>query len=229
MTSDDIDQAFDVMKHQFPGVEGLQSTILGPCILGKGVPKYHPISENGKFVQILHVPNHWICATNMFSDDSHKIYVYDSSHSSLMHKDATVQLTSLMRRNDNPDKFEIHLRNCARQRPRSQECGYYALANAIAIASGSDPTLWRYDVGLVEAIINSLTTGDYSQVPVKSIVHEGEDLKVYKQAKLHCLCQQRSSGDMVQCSCCNTWFHCSCVGVVIEKLNSQEWLGPCCS
>jgi hypothetical protein len=226
LTSDDMDGAFNVMKHQLTDVEGLQSTVLGQCKVKGSVPKFQAIAPNKKFVQVLHTPNHWICATNIFSVDSHTVYVYDSSHNRATASEAIVQLTSLLRANDIPDEIVIHMRNSARQPVYSEECGYFALANAIV--AGFDPTLWRYDSSLVNCITEALDKKDFSTLPTRRSVNAPLDLNVYTHPKLHCLCHKPSSEGMIQCECCSTWYHCRCVNTTIADVDSQTWHGPCC-
>jgi hypothetical protein len=232
LTSDDMDAAFNVLRKKLSdSLFGLQSTVLGQCAVGWSVPKFRAIEKDKKFVQILHLPNHWICVTNAFSEELHSIDVYDSAHNNLIGDQATLQLTSLLRLHDSPDEMSINLRNCARQSFASQSCGYYALACVVAVLNGQDPTLWRYNENdLVRKVKMAIQGGDFSIIESarSHTVCEPLNIKTYTVHKLHCVCHGRSRGDMVQCSSCSTWFHCPCVNVQPRKMRNISWSGPCC-
>jgi len=56
-----------------------------------------------------------------------------------------VQLSSLLHRQTDRDDITLIHRACPRQRTPSRLCGYYALAAAHALCSGSDLTGRDYD------------------------------------------------------------------------------------
>ena len=67
-----MDHALSFLKEAHRHIEGLQSvSVLGPSGLNQlGTP-------NGKFVEIVHIGNHFLTATNVFSSEG-QVYIYDS-------------------------------------------------------------------------------------------------------------------------------------------------------
>ena len=79
--------------------------------------------------------NHWIVPATAKS-----VQVYDSAHTSLDQASAVLI----------KDFFHCSLSNIKavavqKQRPGSNDCGVYAIANATTIAFGDDPSLVKYD------------------------------------------------------------------------------------
>jgi hypothetical protein len=64
----DIDQLQTMLRMHFPDVGGLQSVVLGQCMLNVSLPKFSPVESCKRFVQILNVGDHWVSITNRFSD-----------------------------------------------------------------------------------------------------------------------------------------------------------------
>jgi hypothetical protein len=52
------------------------------------------------------------------------------------------------------------------------------------------------------------------------------------QDGLYCTCRREDDASMIQCQCCNDWFHCSCVGMTnraVEAINDrQPFVCPVC-
>lgn len=90
LDSNDMDTLMSILKRDFPGIAGLQPSVLGSNILGSSVPLFKPEVE--RFVQLINVGDHWICATNMFTASLHEIFVYDSQHHGNINKQAQVQV-----------------------------------------------------------------------------------------------------------------------------------------
>jgi hypothetical protein len=162
LTSDDMERASSCLRPLNNSFEGLQSTLLGQCAPNVSVPKFIPITDGKRFIQILHTPGHWVTVTNCHTEPPHHVYVFDSMPGHTVTKEILVQTTSLLRLLDKPDKISFHIRNCARQPSKSNSCGYYAIAAASAVTRGQDPTLWRYDHSkLVDHVNKALSDGDF--------------------------------------------------------------------
>jgi hypothetical protein len=143
-----------------------------------------------------------------------------------------VQLTSLLRAKSKPNSVMFDIRNYDRQ--QQPMCGYYAIAAALSICQGIDPTRNRYDVrSLYETVRRGLNEGRFDNPSYRSTRTQPENLAVRRYSKLHCLCQSPSDKDtvMVQCTPCMNWYHANCVSLSEEDVmhNSQDRSGPCCS
>ena len=227
----DIEQHLTILRNHFPSVKGLQSTLLGQYIPGSSVPKFDYIAVDEKFVQVLHNYDHWVCVTNMFSDDSHDIYVYDSLNTTLA-PETVVQTSSLLRLNDDRDFVNFHVRNYQNQTSGSRLCGLYAVAAATAACQGIDLTSHILDE---EELVSTLSSSKRQQKPllVPSIeTTQSTDIAVIKKMMIYCVCQKtKHYGDMIQCSICLNWFHQTCMGFRGNDLPnlSQQWQCKFCS
>jgi hypothetical protein len=182
ITTDEVQQTFDILGEGELPVSGLQCPGLGAAVRMKSVPRFKPIPVGQRFVQILHTPGHWICASNVHSRTANEIYVYDSAPSAkkTICDEAVVQLTSLLRLVEQPDYLLIRLRNAATQPRGSDACGYYAIACAVAICQGNEPTLWRYEHNeMISAIQDSLRQHHFNPLKPTSIANEACDLNRY--------------------------------------------------
>jgi hypothetical protein len=142
------------------------------------------------FVQILHIPDHWVCVSNILSSETHEIWLFDSMHPTRVSSALTVQLTSLLRLVENPDKLSAHIRNCPRQPFGTLTCGFYAIAAATALCKRQDPTTMSFSpCEMVTSVFAGLETGELNITCVVDPNIKSLDLKTYfKQAAL-CLSQ----------------------------------------
>ena len=139
-----IEQHLSIMREKFPNIEGLQSTCVGQYVQGTSIPKFRAVLQE-KFVQILHNYDHWICITNVFSDDPLNIYVYDSLYTSL-EMSTIVQASSLLRIMAKDIKqLSFEIRQFRQQRTGTRLCGLYAVAAALAACQGVDVSCHLYD------------------------------------------------------------------------------------
>ena len=73
LTDVQIGKAQNLLKQQFPHMQGLQVTTLGPL-------QQFDVMRS-KFVQILHTgAKHWICISNIYCSQMNAIKVYDSMY-----------------------------------------------------------------------------------------------------------------------------------------------------
>lgn len=198
---------------------------IGVCIVHGSVPKFIPVE---RFIQILNVGDHFICATNTFSRTFLEVYIYDSMYE-VIPKSAVLQVTSLLR-NQEADAITFRIRNFGKQRNHSRTCGFYAVAAAISIFNQVDPTGNIYDeIQLIRGVRDRLADKIVTQIPPVRRM-EVKDILVERKQKLHCICHSVSHGKMIQCDHCLTWFHEQCV-IVPQQVLRQEallWFGPCC-
>jgi hypothetical protein len=124
----------------------------------------------------------------------------------------------------------IHLRNTENQPDNNDLCGYYAIAYAVAICSGNDPTLLRFDPhGLITYVRNGLCNGRFDSTLPASLTCNSLDLRVIREQKLHCLCQRPYvRGHIVSCAVYNNHYHARCVSVH-DMSTPLFWQGPCCT
>jgi hypothetical protein len=92
LDTDNIDDVMRLLRRCYPEMGGLQLSVLGQNVRNGSVPKFQP--EYEPFVQLMNVGDHWICATNVFSEDLHHVYVYDSSHQNRVAHQIKVQVST---------------------------------------------------------------------------------------------------------------------------------------
>ena len=138
----DIERALEILRMRHPDIAGLQHPGNGACIRNKSMPRFTAV--NKPFVQILHIPDHWICVTNIFSSDPQNVWLFDSLHPARVPAAVTVQLTSLLQLVESPDTISVYIRNCPRQPLGTTLCGFYAIAAAAALCKRQDPTLLKF-------------------------------------------------------------------------------------
>jgi hypothetical protein len=218
-----VDTAQSILKMQFDTIGGLQHPGLGSCKKFLSVPRFSAVDS--AFVQILNLPDHWICVTNTLSQHPNNVYLFDSLQSGHVSSQATVQLSSILRRYDDNDHMIVELRRCDRQPHDSRLCGFYAVTFAFLLCAGRDPTGERFNADdIVRFVADGLRNGRFGNVQPTASGRK-TNVNVEKIAKVHCLCQRQSEDEMIQCSRCYHWYHCRCVVVSADdkRRDSTVW------
>jgi hypothetical protein len=229
LCDDSIELALTILRRTFPHIAGLQAPSLGEYCEHLSVPNFAPVYC--QFVQIFHLPGHWVVGTNQFSSSSHDIFWYDSLPKTFIRKEAVVQLSSLLRNNTEEQVITVHLRNTDSQPDNTNLCGYYAIAFAVAVCHGLDPTLLRFNdpLQLVKYVTDGLRNGFFNNSLPASTSPAPLNLSVVKYVKLHCICNCKYTyGCMVTCSLCGNHYHAQCMSVVYDVCPPLLWQGPCC-
>ena len=101
------------------------------------------------------------------------------------------------------------------QKPKNgTDCGLFAIANAVAIASGMSPEMQEYDLKKMRPhLLQCLEEKKMTPFPV---THRSCRRKVTSHQKIAIFCHCRKPwrrGDdafLIQCDKCREWFHSSC-------------------
>ena len=109
--------------------------------------------------------------------------------------------------------------DCAYQN-NSDDCGLYALANAVAEAFGIDPTMQEYDTELMRGhLIHCLEQNELSLFPARSRESSfAGGVRYSAYLKVFCTCQMPEEGHYVICDKCKIWYHPSCEGLDINEI-----------
>jgi hypothetical protein len=161
--------------------------------------------------------------TNSFSRQSNEIYVYDSTNCAVTHS-LILQTSSLLRNHSSAtkdDSITFSLRNCCQQTSKTRLCGFYAVAFAIAVCNGIDPTGVIYDERLLVSEVRSrLDTGSVHVIPGVQSSLRNSHCQTVRRRKLYCKCHQASGAiNMIQCDECHNWYHVKCVGLSSSKFH----------
>lgn len=225
----DIQKALDILKSHCSVIAGLEHVGLGTCIRSRSVPRF-AAAGNRRFVQIVNVGDHWVCATNLFGKTTSDVYVYDSLFSHVSHS-LVVQISSILRLDDSSSSITFHIREFKQQKPGTRLCGYYAVAAAFAVCSGTDPTGTVYPMDLLhKAVKRYLEAGSFGLVPASDCKLK-RDVQTLTKQRLFCVCYKRAIGLMVRCERCYNQFHASCIVPFQLPFTSDGQLerGPCCA
>jgi len=225
----DIQKAMDILKTHCPSVAGLEHVGLGICIRGRSVPRFAAAGSR-RFVQIVNVGDHWVCATNVFGETTSDVYVYDSLFSCVT-PSLVVQTSSILRLDNESSSITFHIRDFKQQKPGTRWCGYYAVAAAFAVCLGADPTGTVYRMELLhEAVKRHLEAGSFGLLPAANCKLK-RDVQMLTQQRLFCVCHRRAMGQMLRCERCYNRFHASCIAAFQLPLTSAGELerGPCCA
>ncbi|KAK2895856.1 hypothetical protein Q8A73_015344 [Channa argus] len=133
------------------------------------------------------------------------------------------------------DVIQIHHvgQNWLKQQ-RAMDCGLFAIANAVSLASGIDPADIQYNLNVMRAHLHTcLTKGKLKMFPHtqrKSRWIVAERCEILSK---YCICHQyKEKADMVQCNECQGWYHSSCVNIsaaVLEQIVTDGYCCPQCS
>lgn len=124
-----------LLKQKFPTIRGLYDTTLGSTI-------DFPAATGDNWIQIVHTGKaHWVLACRW--KDKTFVSIYDSlgGNSTKVGDHIIGCLSALLRTKEK--SFSYLNRGCQQQLPN--DCGVHAIANAVTLARGANPSLTAYD------------------------------------------------------------------------------------
>ena len=122
-----ITAAQNLLKKQYPLINGLQNPVLGSQLMFSIMP------SDG--VQIINHQNHWTCISTIGCHPGH-IDVYDSLYSNLSSPSAVQQVCNLLHTKE--DKLTVRMRNVQIQSGAS-DCRLFSIAFVVCLCQGQDP------------------------------------------------------------------------------------------
>ncbi|PIK57973.1 hypothetical protein BSL78_05118 [Apostichopus japonicus] len=167
--------------------------------------------EPGEFVQIIHLPNHWVTVSTIGCRKS-EVKLYDSMIANAYSLSMTQLITSMMMSMD--PQITILVMDVTQQQD-SRSCGVYALAFASALCLHIEPSTLNFSQSRMYPDLKRCLQEERMTLIG---AEKGSNLsKVNKRmvAKIYCTCRGPDVGNtMMQCFICMEWFHEECVGVV---------------
>ena len=197
-----IEQHLRILREQFPDIAGLESTGLGISRVNQFMPRFSPVLEGQKFVQILHRPDHWLCVTNVFSTEMSEVYVYDIVFTTF-HPTTVVQLSSILRLQTDTS-IKICIRNFQQQTAGSRLCGLYFVAAAIFCCNQVDVSRHYFDENtLVAKVSENLKNKREELFPSHATTVQINVSEINRQM-IYCICQRtaRVKRNTIQCTTC---------------------------
>ncbi|KAK2145456.1 hypothetical protein LSH36_680g00013 [Paralvinella palmiformis] len=214
LSDEHIDHAQALLRKEFAEISGFLSN----CVLA-AIQSSELKSPRRKFVQIFHLPerHHWICASNLLSDDQDQLVIYDSAIRKTSRASLELQeklAAMLNRRHD----VSILWADVKRQN-NSVDCGVHAIAAAVALCHGIDPSTcdWQYE-RMRSHLSCCFEAGEIRPFPVRECGRQpGSPAR--SMIRIHCPCglPVREDDDKTwRCSSCLELFHQKCVIKLIE-------------
>ncbi|XP_019639650.1 PREDICTED: uncharacterized protein LOC109481516 [Branchiostoma belcheri] len=128
LTDRHINCAQQLLKNEYPFIEGFNDTITL-------AHDQAPVPASAECIQAHHVEGHWVLSTSVGGN----ITVYDSLRPSMKHS-LRQQLVGLYRRYASGENCVIPVTViCAQTQRGGNDCGLFAVANAVALAEGISP------------------------------------------------------------------------------------------
>ena len=196
-----IDTAQEFMKSKFidPIIYGFQS------VLNKQRESFQKV-ENG-MIQILHRgpinSGHWFTISTLNCPEG-TVNVFDSMYSDLDHESKS-QILSILKHNGSSIKF--HLVPVQRQ-IGGTECGLFAIAFAVALSFGLNPTKLIFEQHKMrEHLISCFSDKQFSNFPFSINTNWKRKKQITFKENIFCYCRGSYNSEMVQCCQCSEWLH----------------------
>jgi hypothetical protein len=206
LTSSHMNVAQELLKCQFPHIDGLQLVEL-----------FAPVEEcrrigtpSGRFVQIVNVNySHWICVSNLLNNVPGHITIYDSMAPSQLSPHLVRCLAWLLHYEGK--EICVNWADVQRQRGGS-DCGAFAIAFAIELCFGFNPSGRIFDqLTLRDDISSCFVTRKMRPLSSKQKPGIASTIVKSQTYKVFCVCRQpwlkAETAKMAQCSQCKEWFH----------------------
>lgn len=223
LTSDTIEKLQSMLKRQH-AIPGFQSTLYK-----QRLDKFEVV--NDEMVQILFqgdddVVGHWVCVSTIGC--LHGTVKYFDSTNTNISTDVLGQVARII----HPDRKSVTIihRN-VQQQVGIDDCGLFAIAFAVALCNGTDPSSVKFDQSEMRNHVKEcIKVGQLSMFPHEKIpTRKSRRTKKYA---LYCVCRMPEDGQYIACHVCLDWYHPSCVGVQSTDnsvLQRMKFVCPSCT
>ncbi|KAI8501875.1 hypothetical protein Bbelb_202870 [Branchiostoma belcheri] len=222
LTDRHINCAQQLLKNEYPFIEGFNDTITL-------AHNQAPVPASAECIQAHHVEGHWVLSTSVGGN----ITVYDSLRPSMKHS-LRQQLVGLYRRYANGENCVIPVTViCAQTQRGGNDCGLFAVANAVALAEGISPMDISFKQSSMRLHLEEcFATGRVEMFPHEKARQTNTQKTTY-QLSTFCKClEYKPRSPMIQCDSCEQWFHYRCVKLtahnVASMVTEDEYICPTC-
>ncbi len=220
-----------LIKEKFPLVGGLHDTLMGEMV-------DFPKELNDSWTQLLHNgSNHWLVITKR-PGVSH-VEVYDSL-GGLPNDHVLACIASLLR--PSAKSFSYAVKSCQLQQ-NGNDCGLFAIANAVTLACNGNPSKTFYDQSKMRShLMECLRKKEIDPFPLAKGTPDMSESRLPKRMKVYCHCRRTfyyppsksspnsnegSPWDVIQCQNCKEWFHRQCENWP-DKTWGVKWICKTC-
>ena len=219
-----------LLSKQFPAQNGLQD-----CLILENSLRY--ISDVHSFVQLLHLPNHWVCISNLFSPPE-SVDVYNSLPSMSKSSLALFKQVAAILKTSNRF-FQLRHVNVQHQNG-SADCGLFAIANAVVLRMKGDPHTCNFNQDamrphLYKCFMES-NIRPFPSLGRPRIKERYQKFLSLEKVQVFCLCRlswdkyDTLRGPMVHCSKCKEWYHRLCCNIPKKTIDNptSSYICPIC-
>ena len=215
LSDTDVNAALNLIKAKFPLVLGLHDTLLGAIL-------DFPKQTSDRWVQVIHDNvNHWVVAAKV---EKNHVFVYDSLGGD-PNNHVLGCISSLLR--PSGKHFSYIVKSCQKQE-NTDDCGLFAIAFAVTLASGQNPSLSSYSPSQLRPhLVNCLQKNEIVCFPQATPADRVVlcKTKAIKKERVYCHCRRvhyepkqvsstggevESPWDAIKCTSCKEWFHRQC-------------------
>ena len=210
-----------LLHEEFPQIRGFEDTSCGP------VGQFSVF--RGTFVQILHDGSlHWVCVSNAFVAEEKRcdtVHCYDSLNS-----DGTVTEKVAKQIFDlsfcESDNLNINLKP-VQQQTNGTNCGIFAIAYALSIVHGIDPTTIRFEEKRMRKhLVTCMEQKKLTPFPrLNYFPRPCKGATVIVAIYCSCRCPYDAKEKMARCDHCKLWFHKKCTDIpeTVFQQRSIAW------
>ncbi|KAK3092727.1 hypothetical protein FSP39_006618 [Pinctada imbricata] len=211
-----IDACMDLIKSQFTNISGLESSCLGIQL--------DFTRHTDDFIQIINRNptnggTHWLTVSNIGCTPG-TVNICDSSFSDV----PSIELQCIATLVQPPSmELKIHMLDVFPQN-NGYDCGLYAIANLVTIASGHDPTKMRYDrLKMRSHLFLCLERKSLTMFPTIGQRKVKNPVKREIVVQLHCYCKLPETHTLyVMCDGCDGYFHPQCLGMTDDQATAMD-------
>eukprot|EP00058_Branchiostoma_floridae_P016954 XP_002602442.1 hypothetical protein BRAFLDRAFT_117021 [Branchiostoma floridae] len=219
-----MNSAQHLISSEYPLIDGLRDTVILTA------NQQGPVPASSDCVQIHNINDHWVVSTSIGGN----ITVYDSLQPS-MKPELRSQLADLYRQFAIGEDSIIPVNViCAQRQQGGNDCGLYAVANAVALVEEIPPTQIVFQQGQMRHHFEEcLENKAIKMFPHDTKVGQANTVSVSYQLTTYCCHEHRPGSPMIMCDKCAQWYHYSCVNLrdneVYALVTQQEdYVCPTC-
>ncbi|XP_066303195.1 uncharacterized protein [Branchiostoma lanceolatum] len=224
LTDKHMNSAQHLIRSEYPFIDALRDTVIL-------VDNTHdPILGSRDCLQIHHLRDHWVLSAAIDG----KITVYDSLHPS-MTPELRSQLVHLYKQFAQGEDRIIPIKvTCAQRQQGGNDCGLYAVANAVALAEEIPPTQVVFDQSQMRKHLEDcFEMKEIKMFPYQTV--KQSTVSKHYQLSTYCNCYEHRPGSpMIMCDKCVQWFHYPCVNLSESEVHTMvtqklDYVCPECS
>ena len=229
LTDKHINAVQKLLSKQFPAQNGLQD-----CLILEKCLRY--TSDVHSFVQILHLPNHWVCISNLFSPPG-TVDVYNSLPSMSKSSLALFKQVAAILKTSNRF-FQLRHVNVQHQNGTA-DCGLFAIANAVVLCMKGNPHTCNFNQDTMHPhLYKCFMESNIRPLPSLGRPRRSGIKKFLslETVQVFCLCRlpwdkyDTLRGPMVHCSKCKEWYHRLCCNIPKKTIDNptSSYICPSC-